>query len=298
MTLTTTNGTGRHPFELAPGTALHGEIITWNFRGLEIRHYELVEALEACGLDGSIVRDILPRNAFARACRKLTAERIIRQVAEDHASILFQFTAERRDGDGFLYERETLLTLRKSDGEIACEVPGIATLAREALDGAMGVRTTSDVSTIIMKLCNRESDIFPIKDGCGGAYFVPQSAVEFLEKVECLVKRLGGSIARFPIPRGTAQGDTSVRSSVAGGLDEMIAAHREAVGEFSVDTRASTFTRAAERIKATRHKILAYAEYLGAERERLEEAVAEAQRELLARVAEIEKEKATEAATA
>ena len=59
------------PFTVAAGVALHGEIITWNCAGAAIRHSELVEALSRSGLDPRVAREMLPRNAFARACKKL-----------------------------------------------------------------------------------------------------------------------------------------------------------------------------------------------------------------------------------
>jgi len=51
---------------------------------------------------------VAPRHAFTRACKTLARQRIIRQVSEDEASITFQFTSEKRRGDRFQYELETL----------------------------------------------------------------------------------------------------------------------------------------------------------------------------------------------
>jgi hypothetical protein len=75
--------------------------------------------------------------------------------------------------------------------------------------------------------------------------------------------------------------------SVAAGLEAMIRDHERAVAEFGSDTRESTFERAAERIRTTRHKIAAYSDYLGVEKARLEAAVAVAASKLRDRVAEI-----------
>src|SRR3954453_5856632 len=158
------------PFAVAAGVELHGEIITWNCAGAGIRHFELIDALSASGLDPKAARDMLPRNAFARACRKLAEARIIRKVGEDEDLIRFQFTAERREGDHYEYDLETMLTLRKADGEIACDLPGLATLAREALDEAMGTRTAGDITSLIQRLFARQADLFPIREQ-GGCYF-------------------------------------------------------------------------------------------------------------------------------
>ena len=274
------------PFAVAAGVELHGEIITWSCAGGAIRHYELIDALSGSGLDPKVARDMLPRNAFARACRKLAEARIIRKVSEDEDLMRFQFTAERKEGDSYQYEKETILTLRKADGEIDCDLPGLATLAKEALDEAMGIRTAGDITAVIQRLFHKQADLFPIRDQ-GGCYFVPRRHVAFVDRIESFVGRVNGALGRFPIPKGTGRGDESVRVSVAAGLEAMIREHERAVEEFGADTRASTFERAAGRIRDTRFKVESYAEYLGSEKARLEAAVAVASRKLRHRVAEI-----------
>jgi nitrogenase molybdenum-iron protein alpha/beta subunit len=92
---------------------------------------------------------------------------------------------------------------------------------------------------------------------------------------------------RFPVPAGTPEGDRSVRTSVAAGIEGLIAEHRAAVAGFGSDTRPDTLARAAERIRLTRHKVAAYSEYLAGERDRLERDLAAAAGELRRKVAEL-----------
>src|SRR5205823_8621813 len=87
---------------IAPGTKLLGEILSWSCAGLTLRHLDLVLALRESGLDERVARELLPRHAFARACRKLAKQRIIRPVAEDSTHITFQFTQEKA-GDRYEY---------------------------------------------------------------------------------------------------------------------------------------------------------------------------------------------------
>src|SRR4051812_33126650 len=126
---------------VTPGTKLLGEIITWSCTGVSIKHTDLIEALREAGLEEGVARELAPRHAFTRACKKLSDARIIRQVGEDDASIRFQFTAEQRDGDRFRYELETVLTLDKATGKVTCSLPGLATLAQEELDRCVAART-------------------------------------------------------------------------------------------------------------------------------------------------------------
>src|SRR5262249_53756178 len=81
------------PFSLATGTPLLGEVFAWPCPGVAARHAALVEALATAGLDPAVARELAPRHAFTRACRKLSDQRIIRPVSEDERRIRFQFTA-------------------------------------------------------------------------------------------------------------------------------------------------------------------------------------------------------------
>jgi hypothetical protein len=128
------------------GVKLLGEVITWSCNGVTIRHLDLITALRDADLDESVARELAPRHAFSRACRKLSEARIIRQVAEDEATIHFQFTSEHKEGDRYSYDFETLLTLTKATGKVTCDIAGLATLAQENLDHCIQARTGSDVT--------------------------------------------------------------------------------------------------------------------------------------------------------
>ncbi|MBA4064850.1 MAG: hypothetical protein C0501_14280 [Isosphaera sp.] len=273
-------------FPVAPGTPLLGEVITWTCGGATVRHADLIAALTDAGLDESVARELAPRHAFTRACKKLSDARIIRQVAEDDACVEFQFTAESRDGDRYEYELETMLTLDKKTGKVTCELPGLATLAQEELDRCIAVRTGADLTRVVQKLFERSADLFPIRPQ-GGAYFCPAGHAPFVDRVQGLLGRLNGQLLRFPVPAGTAAGDRSVKEAVACGLAALIEEHHQAVAQFGRDTREDTLRRAAERIRATRLKVEGYAELLAEEKARLDRAVAAAQDELRAKVAEL-----------
>jgi hypothetical protein len=271
------------PFPVAAGTPLLGEVISWACPGVSVTHPALVAALADAGLDPGVARELAPKHAFTRACKKLCDRRIIRQVAEDEATVKFQFTAESRDGDRFEYTLETLLTLDKKTGTVTCDLPGLATLAQEELDRATDARSGADVTRVIQKLFDRHADLFPVRPQ-GGVYFVPDRHGGFVNKVQTMLGRLNGQILRFPVPAGTAEGDRSVRDAVAAGLAALIDEHRKAVAQFGDDTRGDTLTRAAEKIRATQFKVQAYAEYLLDEKGKLDRELATARDELRRKV--------------
>jgi hypothetical protein len=270
------------PAAVGPGTKLLGEVISWSARG-PVRHADLVSALRDAGLDERAARELAPRHAFTRACKKLSRQRIIRQVAEDAHSIRFQFTAEHRAGDRYEYELETTLELEKATGKVGCPLPGLTALAQEELDRAVEARTGGDVTHVVQRLFERQADLFPVREK-GGVYFVPAEHAAFTDRVERFLGKAGGRMGRFPVPAGTPQGDRSVKEAVAAGLGELVGEHQKAVEGFGADTRPDTLERAAGRIRLTRHKLAAYAEYLAEERARLERGLAEADRALRAKV--------------
>jgi hypothetical protein len=278
--------TATAPFPVAAGTRLLGEVIAWACSGVSVTHPALLAALKDAGLDAGVARELAPKHAFTRACKRLCDRRIIRQVAEDEATVKFQFTAETRTSDRIEYELETMLTLDKKSGTVTCGLPGLATLAQEELDRATDARTGSDVTRVIQKLFDRHADLFPVRPQ-GGCYFTPIRHAGFVDKVQAMLGRLNGQILRFPVPCGTAEGDRSVKESVAAGLAALIDDHRRAVAQFGTDTRADTLQRAAERIRATQFKIAAYSEYLLGEKATLDRELAAARDELRAKVEQL-----------
>ena len=271
-----------------PPTAarLLGEVIAWACPGVRVTHPDLVAALDAAGLDPGVARELAPRHAFARACKRLSERRIIRPVSEDARAIRFQFTQESRAGDRYEYTLETTLALDKQTGAVSCELPGLASAAQEELDRCVSARTGSDITRVVQRLFEREADLFPVRPQ-GGCYFVPRRHAPFTDRAQDFLSLVGGRLLRFPVPAGTGEGDRSVTQAVAEGLGAAVADLRAAVAQFGADTRPDTLARAAERVRATKFKLSAYAEYLSGERERLDRAVADAEVELRAKVAEI-----------
>jgi hypothetical protein len=126
----------------------------------------------------------------------------------------------------------------------------------------------------------------------GGCYFVPAEHLAFVGKVQHLLSRVNGRLARFPVPAGTAEGDRSVKEAVADGLSALVAEHRAAVAAFGSDARDSTLARAAERIRRARFKVEAYAAYLADEKGRLGRELAAAADELRAKVERLGRDRA------
>ena len=283
-------GETKRPFPIQPWVGegqlsqkMLGEIITWKIQGVAISHADLLSGLMASDLDCDVAKELAPRNAFARACSKLDSERIIRKIAEDHATITFQFTREANEGGKFHYYFESLLFLNKYSGGITSENLELEQLAKEEFGRCMAARTANDVTRLVQRLFERHADLFSIRDQ-GGVYFVPEEHHDFIAKVERFVRNIGGSLQRFPIPAGSPQGDRAVQEAVAHGLQAIIDEHLQAVQKFGEDTRPDTLRRAEEKVRATKMKIEGYSFYLDKKREDLEASLQQASELLRARM--------------
>lgn len=271
---------------------LLGEIITWHAGEATHVHGTVIAALKSVGLDEKVARELLPRHAFSRACKRLSEERIIDQLRDGTDTIDFQFTkrhlASTSGTDEWRYDKEAVVTLNKQTGKVSCPDAGLQTMAQAELDRCIEARTPGDVTRIIQKLFEREADLFSIREQ-GGAYFVPAEHDAFNNRIEAFLNTLGGRVSRFPVPAGTKQGDASVETVMATGLHGVIEEHAKAVETFGEDTRQDTLERHAQRIQQTRVKLQAYAHYLGEKRDELVQALEEANKKLAARVNEITK---------
>lgn len=255
------------------GMTLLGEIVTWNPRTDCIHTYaDVCKALEAAGMSTDLCREFLPRNAFARACRKMQENRLVDVVRDGIDEMVFQFTRKfMEDNAGeqeWAYKKELMLRLNKHTGKVTCKDSQMETLAQNNLNDAMDKRTTGDITRIVQKVFSGDADLFPIRDQ-GGAYFVPEMHTGLVAQVELFLEKLGGKVRRFPVPAGTQYGDKSTQEAVEEGLQQVIREHKCSVSNFSINTRKDTIEAAAEKIKATRVKVEAYAMYLADRREGL-----------------------------
>lgn len=273
-------------------TLTHGEIISWEIAsGTVIAVEALRDAVKAAGLDEAVVRDMAPRNAFARACHRLTERRVIRKLFDGAGLLTFQFTREVEGTDGgakrYSYDFEAVLTLDKATGAVTCDAnPELAATATEMVKAEAGRRYSSDVTDVIQAIMDRQADLFQIRSQ-GGCYFVPARFAAILDQLDVLLTRVGGSLRRFPVAAGSAAGDRSVRESVEDGLATVVRDHRRAVEEFDETTRDGTLKKMVERINLTRFKVEAYAEYLSDRRAALDAQLAAARQALRDKVAQL-----------
>jgi len=257
-----------NPITVDANAQLLGEIITWDMDTMEVAYSDVVNALQSSGLPEGDAADLRPVTAFGRAVKDLREGRSIDRVTRDRTTgkITFQFTKKALGASGIQldFAYEALCHLQPDSGNITCpDSPEIETHARTMFAHAMAHRTTSDVTRLVQRLFANHADLFAINPRKGVAYFVPEAHRDFTARVEQFLTTLGGSLLRFPVPKGTPEGNRAVKTSVEDGLAALSHELDQAVEQWDEKTRESTFEKATERWQKIKHKAEAYSEYLG-----------------------------------
>jgi predicted transcriptional regulator len=262
------------------GHNLLGEVVCWNARSEKAHQYQdVLDALDKAKLDKEVAKKIMPRFAFTRACKELTDQAVIDVLKDSGDIIKFQFTKKFVKNEEWEYAKDCTLELNKRTGEITCKKKELQTQAQKLLDKSIQERTTSDITKIVQLLFEQNAEMFPLRDQ-GGVYFVPVEHTKFTVQVGNFLKEIGGSMNRFPVPAGTDVGDAAVQDAVATAILNLVKEHEQSIDLFSVNTRQDTMENAANKIKATRVKIEAYATYLQDRSSELVKAVDNANKKL------------------
>jgi len=292
--------------QIAHGIDLWGEVISWKPGDGNVTHTQILNALAANSMDAKAERELTFETAFGRAAKKLEREGVMIDETKDHGDeVVFQVTTRTKlvneDGDEeWKFKKKAYLRLHKTTGVVTSKDAELAIRTKEALDTAKEARTGGDVTFVVQRLLDAQAgmDLMPIREQ-GGAYFVAITYQAFLQQLDGFLRQVGGRIKRFPIPKGTQQGDAAVQESVADYLAGLLADMETAVSGFTSHTRVDTIEGAAVRISDAKVKVEAYAQYLGDKQSELLAAVDAANAKLVEQIekltSEIESEKEEEA---
>lgn len=284
---------------VASGARIVGEVIAWTPGAGTRTHHAVVAAMTRAGLDAKAARDILPRNAFNRACSLLEKNRVIDAVPEQNIGDIFayQFSTKRAVASStdfqlskeWVYDTEAIVHVDKDTGKVWCKDDNLREKVQTLVDEAVVNRTASDITRIVQKLFDTHADLFPIREQ-GGAYFVPFEHLAFVSQVESFLAALGGRVSRFPVAEPNSS-NKSVAEAVSEGLASIIQDHEAAVAEFGFSTHDATLKAAADKIRDTRVKIEAYASYLSDKKGVLLASIDEAKAKLLQKIKDITENK-------
>jgi hypothetical protein len=266
-------------------SALLGEVVAWSMRQSETQFSDVMKALEVAGLDPAEAKELSPRSAWTRATREMKENRTIDKIDAKGGLVKFQFTHKALEHGRFEFDYELTVTLDCDTGKVTCdEKPEFAKHAEELLVQAMARRNASDITRLVQRLFEKHADLFPIVPDKGVAYFVPDKHKEFTAKVERFLNAMGGSLHRLPVPKGTDEGNRSVKEAVNSGLEALLKELNDSVAEWDGDTRPKTMERAVDKFQAIAYKVDAYADYLASSQDALKAKLEAAKRGMMEKI--------------
>jgi hypothetical protein len=270
-----------------------GEIVTWDTGHGGVHDlFDIRNALIAAGLP-DVTSDLNNMSAFSRATKELKENRSIDKVSKDSGGIVtFQLTAKENNGKSIDFSFETIITLNSFTGDISCPDAMIEQRARQLFAHAMQIRTSSDITRMVQKLFKEHADLYSINPNKGVAYFVPYHHTEFTKKVQQFIKEFGGTLYRWPVPRGTEEGNKSVQESVNNGLNAVLEELQEASNEWTTATHDSTMDKVVDKVNMLKFKASLYAEFLQTKQGELQNAIHAATNVILGNAEKVINEKA------
>lgn len=274
------------------GQLSQGEIVSWECPS-NVSVERLREGVAAAGFDGSVVRDMLPRNAFARAAGKLKENRVITQTGETDEFLYFQLTksiVDDRAHEADFY-REAVLRLSKDSGNIVVhsamhlddsEKATLVAHVAKLMGDEIGTRTAQDITRMVKSVFEKKSsDLVTVKDG-GGVYFVPAGQLELVDQTQLLFETIGGKVRRFVI--GVSEkSSASVADSMADHLTRLVVEFRKSCEDVEPSTSAAVIKRRRETHQKLKAKLDAFRELLAGHHESVTGALADAKQELESR---------------
>ena len=243
---------------------LLGEIVTWDTAGARPVSVGAVRSsLASAGLPEDEAGDLAPRSIFSRACKDLKKNRLIRKVEQAGSVVTFQLTTEELVSAKLEYAYECRISLDTETGVISCpEDQSLEAHTRSLFAAASVERTSRDVTAIVQRLFTKHAELYPVNPRKGVAYFVPDKHSVFSAKVETFLRSMGGVLWRFPVPKGTTQGDMAVQDALKHGFEERLAELHEAIAGWDEHTRQGTMDKLSLKLDIAKLKIDAYKDLL------------------------------------
>jgi hypothetical protein len=261
-----------------------GEIVSWK-SPKECDFSDLVNSLVNAGLDATVAKALLARNAFIRGIRSMEEKRIIRKVRENQDEIVFQLNRIEKDsnGDGYEYPHETEISLEKSSGRVTCPDKNLEHDVQVLLNAEMERRTSGDITKVVQTLFQRAgSELIPIREQ-GGAYFVPAHMTQFVDKVVQFLGDIDGSVRRF----GGLSGDgtrESLADAIGDHFETMIKEFRDTIQSLNQETSDDVRKRRSEKLDQIRQQLESYRGLLQLSAEEIGSQLDQAEREMFSKL--------------
>lgn len=247
---------------------------------------QLKAGLAQANLGADKAKDMLPRHAWARACKQLTKGRVISQVREDTTHIYFQFTEEALAGDRLNYNFEAVMALNKTTGQVtSMDDPVLAIRAQALVNAEIPQRTKADVTRLIHRIFREKEGDLASWDG-GGSYFVFEEHEHIVDAIEVLLSHIGGSVSSLKIVVDDSDPKTQQSLAVVmmDHLNGLVDEFRDSCKTFTIDTDPDVVERRVDTLTVLRGKLDLYADVLMEQAENIREQISAADREMRAMI--------------
>jgi hypothetical protein len=283
-----------------------GTIMTWTAKGVGERSVEDIRAaLKAADLEkeSSLAKEFSPRNAFTRACRKLSEDNVIQAIQDDEESdeVRFQFNRRLKKEDAkFDYPYNCDVILNKETGAIYCDVPAMKERAEMLFSKASKTYSGSDVTNLTRKVIDRlfgKNQMIPISPG---VFFVTVNHEDAVGKVDRFLTCVGARPKFFEVPL-TKMVKENIAESVDRHFDLIVKDYEEKIKEIEakgVDASGRLLKGAEADLTAIEVALKGYAEFRGDRHAGLVEVLKDCEGRLDKAVGEKEKAKAEAKAVA
>lgn len=263
-----------------------GFIVSWSVPAT-VQLSDLRNGIISAGLDPDMAPDLRPASRVARATAfvaKTTSSKDTKKLARPVAHTTRQITREDHDPSGTLsYTREAAIDFDDISNTLSTDDPTLRQAVKDADALVIDTRTASDVTRILQRVVSGAgSDLIPVRDQ-GGAYFIP-SGQGVIGQLDTIVTEVGGTLSRFACTIGHGS-DESIATTITDYMLKQIGELREAIDELNEKgIRSDVKSRRLTRVAELRERIGAYATLVGAQADKLNETLNQAEAALLAKL--------------
>lgn len=265
-----------------------------------VSYADLKKGLAYAGLSEDLARELLPQNAFKRACRDMAKNRVIDVVQEDKDSIHFQFTKKEIKTGYAEFSYEQIVTVNKKTGRISASDYSFQSKAQSLLDNELSIRRSDDINRLVHKVFDENGgDLIKIRPQ-GGAYFVPQSHAHLIQNLTWLMNVIGGVLVSYEIGGESETTKASIAQNMYDHFQNLIRDFKLSCEALTVESADEAKERRQQDILVLRTKLEAYKDLMQDMSKEIRDGIDHAETEMHQRIFEgiiPESEGVTEATT-
>lgn len=260
-----------------------GTIVSFN-SPKQVSFEALKTGLDYADLDENLAREILPHNAFRRACRSLSKNRVIDVVKDEPDKMTFQFTKKEHQDNRVDFNHERDVVVDKKTGVVSTSSFEFEQQAQDLLNKELRTRHGADVTRLVHKVFDSKGgDLIKIRPQ-GGAYFVPQSHAHLVDKIRRFMEYIGGVLVSYEIGGESETTRESIAQNMYDHFQSLLKEFHESCEELSEDASDAVKQRRQQTVEALKTKLQAYQGLMGDFSKDIKEGITKAEAEMNAKL--------------